>query len=133
MIINEKNLIPYTAKDGKQPIITWLTEIDIKTRMMVLTRLQRVRFGNFGDCPYIKGSNSDLIRELRFMDHGGIRIYIREHGENIVIFLVGGNKSSQNKDITKAKEYWQDYKLRAPEIKGTIFELIPKSNKGDKK
>jgi putative addiction module killer protein len=132
MIANEKHLIPYTTKDGKQPIIEWLSNVDTRTRMIVLTRLQRVRLGNLGDCPFVKGNDSDLIRELRFIDHGGTRIYIREHGKNIIIFLAGGNKDSQHKDIIKVKEYWKDHKSRNPEITRTIFEVIQKDNKGDK-
>lgn len=130
MIANERNLIPYTTESGKQPFIEWLASVDRKTRMIVLTRLQRVRLGNFGDCPFIKGKNNNQIRELRFFDHGGTRIYIREHGKEIVIFLAGGNKHSQNKDIEKAKGYWQDYKARTPVVKGTIFDWFQKG-KGD--
>jgi putative addiction module killer protein len=130
MTTNEKTLVPYTTEAGNQPFIEWISSLDRKTRMIVLTRLQRVRLGNFGDCPFIKGKNSDHIRELRFFDHGGTRIYIREHGKEVVIFLAGGDKGTQNRDIAKAKEYWQDYKSRNLSIKGTIFDWL-KKNKGE--
>ncbi|MEI8390455.1 MAG: type II toxin-antitoxin system RelE/ParE family toxin [bacterium] len=132
MIVNEKNLIPYSTENDRQPFLEWIAGTDRKTRMMVLTRLQRVRLGNFGDCPFIKGANSDLIRELRFFDPGGTRIYIRENGKDIILFLVAGDKDSQNKDISKAKEYWQDYKFRNPLMKETIFDWLHKINKGGK-
>ncbi|MCK7521062.1 MAG: hypothetical protein MZV64_26915 [Ignavibacteriales bacterium] len=133
MIVNEKKLIPYTTESGKQPFIEWLSNVDRKTRMIVLTRLQRVRLGNFGDCPYIKGNDSDLIRELRFHDHSGTRIYIRENGKEIIVFLGAGDKDTQNKDIAKAKEYWKDYKSRKLQINATIFDWLQNLNKGGQK
>lgn len=132
MINNEKNLIPYTTKAGKQPFIEWLNDTDLQRRMMVLTRLQRIRLNNFGDCPYIKGSDSDLLRELRFHDHSGTRVYIREYGKEIVIFFTAGDKDTQNKDIKKVKDYWKDYKSRNPEIKETILESLERNKKGGK-
>jgi putative addiction module killer protein len=38
----------------------------------------------------------------------GYRIYYAIHGETIVL-LCGGDKSSQDEDIRRAKSFWQDY------------------------
>ena len=35
-----------------------------------------------------------------------------EDGEKLIILLTGGNKKSQKRDISKALEYWKDYKAR---------------------
>jgi putative addiction module killer protein len=39
----------------------------------------------------------------------GYRVYFGERGNNLIVLLCGGDKSSQDKDIEKAKEYWQEY------------------------
>jgi putative addiction module killer protein len=47
------------------------------------------------------------------IDYGpGYRIYFGNDGKVLVILLCGGTKRHQEKDIKKAKEYWQDYKAR---------------------
>jgi len=45
------------------------------------------------------------------IDYGpGYRLYFAKDGEAIVILLIGGNKSSQDYDIIKAKNIWQGIK-----------------------
>jgi len=39
----------------------------------------------------------------------GYRVYFGEIDNSILLLLVGGDKSSQVKDIQKAKEYWRSY------------------------
>jgi putative addiction module killer protein len=47
---------------------------------------------------------------LRINFAKGYRIYFKKEGGKIVILLNGGNKSSQKKDIKKAKEIWNNLK-----------------------
>ena len=56
--------------------------------------------GHFGDYKQI---GSDLF-ELRFFFGSGLRIYYTIQSNKVVFLLVGGNKSTQKKDITKAKK-----------------------------
>ena len=49
------------------------------------------------------------ISELRMFFGSGYRVYFGENGDDIVILLCGGDKSSQDKDIQQAKIYWQEY------------------------
>ena len=102
-------IINYHLKNSfKEPIIEWLEDLDIKTQSLIYTRLDRVSLGNFGDCKQLKDGNG--VWELR-IDYGpGYRIYFGKEGLKIVILLLGGNKSTQDRDITKAKQYWLDYK-----------------------
>lgn len=45
----------------------------------------------------------------RFFFGSGYRVYIGEAEDDVVILLCGGDKDSQDKDIEKAKKYWQAY------------------------
>jgi putative addiction module killer protein len=40
----------------------------------------------------------------------GYRVYFKEKDGKIIILLIGGGKSSQQKDIKKAKEIWKKIK-----------------------
>ena len=58
---------------------------------------------HFGDCKPV----GDGISELRINFAKGYRIYYKEKDGKIIILLVGGDKSTQDKDIKKAKEIWK--------------------------
>jgi len=65
----------------------------------LLARLARLENANFGDTKTLSAN----LFELRCFFGGGIRVYYTVHSLRIVLLLVGGNKSSQEKDIEKAK------------------------------
>ncbi|HBB67380.1 MAG: addiction module killer protein [Elusimicrobia bacterium GWA2_56_46] len=72
----------------------------------IRVRVTRAELGNFGDHKKIAHG----IIELR-IDYGpGYRVYIGLHGNEVIVLLCAGDKSSQAKDIKKAIEYWDDYK-----------------------
>ncbi|MCG9900372.1 MAG: type II toxin-antitoxin system RelE/ParE family toxin [Hydrotalea sp.] len=50
------------------------------------------------------------IKELRINYSKGYRVYFKETDGRIIILLVGGDKSTQQKDIEKAKEIWNKIK-----------------------
>lgn len=62
-------------------------------------------YPNLGDH---KGVGDGVI-ELRLFFGPGYRLYCGRDGETIIVMLCGGDKSSQDKDIEKAKVYWDDY------------------------
>ena len=39
----------------------------------------------------------------------GYRIYFGKDGNSIIVLLASGEKSSQSKDISRAKDFWRDY------------------------
>ena len=83
----------------------WLRKLkDLKAKAKILFRIQKIeRDGHFGDCKPV----DDGIRELRVNYAKGYRIYFKEKGQKVIILLIGGDKSSQQKDIGKAKEIWK--------------------------
>jgi putative addiction module killer protein len=52
------------------------------------------------------------VRELKVGYGPGYRIYFAQEGDRIILLLLGGEKSTQDKDIKAAKEYWNDHKRR---------------------
>ncbi|MDH4466592.1 MAG: type II toxin-antitoxin system RelE/ParE family toxin [Bacteriovoracaceae bacterium] len=86
----------------------WYDNLDHTLRMRVEARLARISaFGNLGDHKNLK----DGVFELRFLMHSGMRIYFGIEEQNkIILLLVGGSKSSQVKDIAKAKRFWRKHK-----------------------
>jgi putative addiction module killer protein len=42
----------------------------------------------------------------------GYRVYFGLEGNRLVLFLLGSDKSTQQKDIARAKEFWQDHQRR---------------------
>lgn len=61
--------------------------------------------GNLGDYRSV----GDGVFELRIKYGSGYRIYFGQIGLTIVLLLCGGDKSTQEKDIRLAKEYWGNY------------------------
>jgi putative addiction module killer protein len=79
----------------------WLHKLkDIKGKVSILRRIERARLGNFGD---YKSLGAD-VSELRVTTGPGYRVYYTLRGDEIIILLVGGDKSTQTKDIEKAKK-----------------------------
>jgi len=99
----------YETASGHCPFDDWFESLrELHTRAKILTRLDRLKVGNFGDCKAL----GDGIAELRIHYGPGIRVYYSKIGNKIVLLLCGGDKSSQTKDINKAKEYLKEYQLR---------------------
>ena len=107
--MRERELREYLTETGHNPFREWLHSLrDQQARARIRVRLNRVRLGNVGDCKPV----GEGVLELR-MDFGpGYRIYLGQAGEVLVILLCGGEKRTQQRDITTAKEYWNSYKRR---------------------
>lgn len=66
----------------------------------IFSRLENLRQGNFGDTKSLKGG----LHELRIHVGKGYRIYYTKQGSLLILLLLGGTKSSQVKDIERARE-----------------------------
>lgn len=82
----------------------WLRKLnDLKAKAKILFRIQKLENDeHFGDCKPV----DDGIQEMRVNFATGYRVYFKEKNGKIIVLLIGGDKSTQQKDIKKAKEIW---------------------------
>lgn len=86
----------------------WLRKLrDLRAKAKILFRLQKIESDvHFGDCKPV----GDGISELKINYAKGYRIYFKIKGDKIIILLIGGDKSTQQEDIERAKEIWRKIK-----------------------
>ena len=73
---------------------------DRRARARIQARIDRIEMGNFGDIAPV----GEGVSELRIFYDPGYRVYLVQKNSVVVILLSGGDKSSQQSDITKAKK-----------------------------
>ncbi len=79
----------------------WLKNLrDVRARAKIVARIDRLALGNPGDVAPV-GSG---VSEMRIHYGPGYRVYFVRRGEEIVVLLCGGDKSSQDSDIATAKK-----------------------------
>ena len=80
----------------------WLRKLkDLRAKAKILFRIQKiVTVEHFGDCEPVGNG----IRELKIDYAKGYRVYFKELNGRIIILIIGGDKSTQQRDIERAKE-----------------------------
>lgn len=77
----------------------WLRRLrDVKGRTRILARLDKAALGNFGDCEAV----GEGVSEMRIHTGPGYRVYFTRRGEVVYVVLLGGDKSTQMRDIRRA-------------------------------
>ena len=104
--MDEKIIKIAVLQNNKAPFIEWLNSLDKVAKARVQSRLTRILENNFGDHKKIDNE----ISELRLHFGKGYRIYYSEIENVIVLLITGGDKSSQVKDIEKAKQVLQEWR-----------------------
>jgi putative addiction module killer protein len=78
----------------------WLNRLaDEKAKARIAVRIISAEKGNFGDCAPV----GDGISEMRVHFGPGYRLYFTRRGKVIYLLLCGGDKSTQKRDIKRAK------------------------------
>jgi len=95
-------------REGSSPFADWFTELDPTAASKVTTALYRLEHGNFSNVQSVSGG----VFEYKIDFGPGYRIYFGQDGNTLVILLYGGTKKTQQKDIDRAKDFWQEYKTR---------------------
>jgi len=80
---------------------SWLVDLkDQIGKALITKRIRSAEAGNFGDCePVGKG-----VSELRIHYGPGYRAYFTRRGDVVYFLLLGGDKSTQKRDVKRAKE-----------------------------
>jgi putative addiction module killer protein len=79
----------------------WLSALaDQRAVAKIASRIERLGLGNAGDVKPV----GEGISEMRLTYGPGYRIYYKQTGKTIVLILCGGDKSTQEGDIKRAKE-----------------------------
>ena len=101
----------YLTASGRDLFQTWLDDIgDMRARVAIQRRIDRLAAGNFGDYKFCR----DGISELRIDVGAGYRVYYARAGQTLVLMVCGGDKRTQSADIDRAVKCWEDYQRRLP-------------------
>ena len=95
----------YHHDNGKAPFILWMKDLDGSIRARINARIARFEDGHFGDYKSV----GEGVLEARFFFGAGYRIYFSILGDEIIMLLTGGNKSTQAEDVDTAKEFLKSY------------------------
>lgn len=80
---------------------SWLAALKDKLgRARIAHRIRSAEHGNFGDCESV----GEGVSEMRIHFGPGYRAYFTRRGEVVYLLLLGGDKSSQKRDIKRAIE-----------------------------
>jgi putative addiction module killer protein len=78
---------------------------DLSARARILVRVDRLVHGN----PGLHRHLTHGVSELKIDVGPGYRVYYTQHGDRLLLLLIGGDKSSQSKDIARAIRLAQAY------------------------
>jgi putative addiction module killer protein len=79
----------------------WLSGLaDQKAQAKIASRIERLGFGNPGDVKPV----GEGVSEMRVPYGPGYRVYFKQTAKAVILLLCGGDKSTQEKDIKRAKE-----------------------------
>ena len=96
----------YVSPTGQDPFQVWLDGLrDLRCRVAVLRRIDRLAEGNPGDHKYCR----EGVWELRVDCGPGYRVYFARHAPDSVLLLGGGAKRTQAADIVAAVARWEQY------------------------
>ena len=83
----------------------WLGVLrDRKAQARIIARIISAQHGNFGDCKAL----GEGMSEMRIDVGPGYRVYFIRRGEAVYLLLAGGDKSTQARDVRRAKGMARD-------------------------
>ena len=115
--MNAYRIEHYLTTSSRQDVYSaWLRRLrDGQAKVAVIRRVARMELGNFGDHRFCR----DGVWELRIDVGPGYRVYYALSGHRLVLLLCGGDKRTQDADIDRAVDYWQDWQRRSDDEKQT--------------
>lgn len=101
-----KRLELFKTEAGREPFTDWIYGLEKNTRAKVMSFIKRVALG--GSKNNIKAVGFGVF-EVKIYYGPGYRVYFGEIGKMTMLLLVGGNKSTQDRDIRLAQMYWRSF------------------------
>jgi putative addiction module killer protein len=90
-----------TQSCSQKRFTDWFDNLhDRAGKFRILERLRRIELGNMGD---VKALGEGLYK-MRVMVGPGYRLYYMQRGPTLIFLLAGGDKSTGDNDIERAKE-----------------------------
>lgn len=97
----------YLREDGASPYRAWFDELPAAYAAKVSVGVLRLSQGNTSGIKWFSG-----LGELRIDWGPGLRVYLAQDGDTLIVLFGGGTKATQEKDIERAKELLAEYKAR---------------------
>ena len=91
----------------------WFNDLPVEYASKVAAARARMMAGSLGNVKPIDGT----LKEYRIDWGPGIRIYLIQDGDKLIVLLGGGTKNSQKADIKRAKELRDEYDTRKTKLK----------------
>src|SRR5258708_799244 len=105
-----KHSVHYKTATGAEPYTEFVNSLkDRAGAAKIRARVIRAELGNLGAHREVGAG----VVELKIDFGPGYRIYVGLRGETSIILLCAGDKSTQEKDIRTALDYWNDYRRNA--------------------
>ena len=101
-----RQISKYRDVAGKEPFQGWLDSLDLSVQAKIYAFIIRVARGASRKNTKPVG---DGVYEITIHSGPGYRVYFGEVGNEMILLLTGGDKSSQSRDIRQAKDYWRNY------------------------
>ena len=83
---------------GNSPYRAWFDKLPISYAAKVHTSVERLAHGNTSAIKWFAG-----LGELKIDWGPGLRVYLVQDGDALIVLLGGGTKASQARDIQRAK------------------------------
>lgn len=93
--------------------IKWFKKLKDRTaKVRILARLTNIESGSLGDTKPLDSN----VSEFRIPYGPGYRVYYTMKQDVIVLLLIGGDKSTQKRDIEKAKALYLEWENKNESI-----------------
>lgn len=103
----------YITSEQKNYYAEWFNDLSVEFAAKVAVARARMMAGSFGNVKPLDGT----LKEYRIDWGPGIRIYLIQDGDILIVLLGGGTKNGQSADIRQAKKLRDEYDARKAMLK----------------
>jgi len=97
----------FRTSAGREPFSEWIDALEETTQAKIYAYIVRLAGG--GARRNVKPVGGGVF-ELKVDTGPGYRVSFGSVGGNVILLLIGGEKSTQSGDIRSAIQYWREYR-----------------------